>query len=432
MADRRGIEGSKLNSGERSPMKLGINGLGRIGKLSVWHHAARGYFSEIIVNIGREAGGSLEDIARYMERDSTYGYLGQYLYGHKAGRVIENLNEEHGTFQVNGTPVTVLRKDRNPKDLPWETLGVPLVVDATGKFLDPTALPDQKNGAIQGHLEAGARKVIVSAPFKIKDKARPMPGDAVTTVIGINDDHYHPDQHRMISAASCTTTCLAFMFKPLLDYFGADKILSASMVTVHAATGSQEVLDRLPDAKSKDLRKNRSILNNIILTSTGAAKALALVIPEMKRIGFIAESVRIPTSTGSLIVLVLNIQDESLERPINREIINRVYRKASETYMSKYLLYSDRQNVSSDIIGTPWAAAVIEGQETHTRTAQVCLDLSKVAGIAPQLGQKACDVNLVEIPVTQAVVYGWYDNELGSYTNMLGDLTVKVAGGLLA
>jgi len=416
----------KVKEGEKSQLKLGINGLGRIGKLTVWHHIARGYFSELVVNVGREAGGGLDDIASYIERDSTYGYLGQYLYGHRAGRVIENLNEEHGKFEVNGTPVTVLRKDRNPKDIPWKSWGAHLVVDATGKFLDPTAPSDSKNGSIQGHLQAGAQKAIVSAPFKIKEKSMAMPGDAVTMVMGINDDQYHPQQHRMISAASCTTTCLAFMVKPLLDYFGGDKILSASMVTVHAATGSQEVLDRLPDAKSKDLRKNRSIMNNIILTSTGAAQALALVIPEMKRIGFIAESVRIPTSTGSLIVLVVNIQDENLERPINREMINQVYQKASATYMSKYLIFSERQNVSTDIIGSPNAAAMIEGTETHTRTAHICVDLSKVPGLPPGIikGDTSC---VAEIPVTQAVVYGWYDNELGSYTNLLGDLTVKIA-----
>jgi glyceraldehyde 3-phosphate dehydrogenase len=413
-------------NGEQSPLKLGINGLGRIGKLTLWHHVARGYFSQLVVNVGREAGGGLEDIAAYLERDSTYGFLGQYLYGHKAGRVIENFNEEHGTFTANGTPVTVLRKDRNPKDLPWKSLQVPLVVDATGKFLDPTAPPDSKNGSIQGHLQAGAQKVLVSAPFKIKEKSARMPEDALTMVMGINDDQYASPKHRMISAASCTTTCLAFLVKPLLDYFGADKILSASMVTVHAATGSQEVLDRLPDAKAKDLRKNRSILNNIILTSTGAAKALALVIPEMKRIGFIAESVRIPTSTGSLIVLVVNIQDENIERPINRETINRLYQKASETYMSKYLLFSDRQNVSTDIIGTPNAAAVVEGTETHTRTVQLCLDLSKVPGL-PHGVLKEESPCVATIPMTQAVVYGWYDNELGSYSNLLGDLTVKVA-----
>ena len=114
------------------------------------------------------------------------------------------------------------------------------------------------------------------------------------------------------------------MIKPLLNHFGAERLLSASMVTVHAATGTQEVLDRLPGAGATDLRKNRSILNNIILTSTGAAKALSLVIPEMKSIGFIAESVRVPTTAGSLIVLVLNLQDE-LDNPIKRGLINEIY-----------------------------------------------------------------------------------------------------------
>jgi glyceraldehyde 3-phosphate dehydrogenase len=419
------------NPGERSPLKLGINGLGRIGKLSLWHHAARSYFAEVVVNIGRGVGRGLEDVADYIERDSTYGSLGQYLHGHKGGRVIENLDEERGTLRVNGTPVTVLRQDRNPKDIPWKSLGVPVVVDATGKFLDPAVPPDDKKGSLQGHLQAGAEKVIASAPFKIKDKSVPMPKEALTCVMGINDDRYLPNQHRMISAASCTTTGLAFMVKPLLDYFGADRILSASMVTVHAATGSQEVLDRAPDAKASDLRKNRSILNNIILTSTGAAKALALVIPEMKRIGFIAESVRIPTSTGSLIVLVVNIQDESLEHPVNRATINQIYEKAAAAYLQPYLRFSHRQNVSSDIIGTPRAAAIIEGQETHTRTAHICLDLAKIPGLSREareaFGGKGKEACVAEIPVTQAVVYGWYDNELGSYTNLLGDLTVRIA-----
>jgi len=413
--------------GEKLPLKLGINGLGRIGKLTLWHHVARKSFSELVVNIGRDVGTGLGDVADYIERDSTYGHLGQYLHGHRAGRVIENLNEEHGTLEVDGVPVTILRKDRNPKDLPWKTLGVPLVVDTTGKFLDPTALPDDKKGALQGHLQAGAQKVIASAPYKIKDKSVKMPADAATLVMGVNDDHFDPKKHRMISAASCTTTCLAFMVKPLLDYFGADKILTASMVTVHAATGSQEVLDRLPDAKTSDLRKSRSIMNNIILTSTGAAKALALVIPEMKRIGFIAESVRIPTSTGSLIVLVVTLEDESLKTPIKRELINQVYEKASEGYLKDYLLYSERQNVSSDIIGNPRAAAIIEGTETHTRTASICIDLAKIPqlrGVDLKTDEGRC---MAEIPVTQAVIYGWYDNELGSYTNLMGDLTIKIA-----
>lgn len=244
-----------------------------------------------------------------------------------------------------------------------------------------------------------------------------MPEDAITTVMGINDDDYIASKHSLISAASCTTTCLSYMMKPLLDQIGAENFLSASMVTVHAATGSQKVLDSLAKTGAKDLRKNRSILNNIILTTTGAANALRLVIPEMRDIGFIAESVRIPTSTGSLIVLVLNIQDD-LEDPIKRDKLNGIYRDFAAS--NKYLEYSDEQNVSSDIIGTPFAATIIEGTETHTRTASIRVNLNKIKGCAGS-------PDTIDVPVTQAVIYGWYDNELGSYTNMLADRTVSIA-----
>ena len=198
-------------------------------------------------------------------------------------------------------------------------------------------------------------------------------------------------------------------------------MLSASMVTVHAATGSQKVLDSVPGAGATDLRKNRSIINNIILTTTGAAKALALVIPEMKSIGFIAESVRVPTSTGSLIVLVLNLQDD-LASPVKRDLINNIYKEYAAS--TRYLKYSAGQNVSSDIVGTPEAAAVIESTETHTRTASISVNLEHVKSCNFEPGQVP---PVLEVPVTQAVIYGWYDNELGSYTNMLGDLTVSVA-----
>ncbi len=402
-------------------MKLGINGLGRIGKLSLWHHVSRQFFSEIVVNLGRQVGTGLEDIASTIEKDSSYGRLATYLHGHRGGRVIENLNEAAGTMTVNGVPVTILRTARNPKDIKWQENGVRIVADTTGVFKDPTADPEEGWGSVRGHLQAGAEKVMVSAPFKIKSKGLDMPEDAITTVMGINDDDYKPDQHAIISAASCTTTCLSYMIKPLMDHFGADRMLSASMVTVHAATGSQKVLDSVPAAGAADLRKNRSILNNIILTTTGAAKALALVIPEMKSIGFIAESVRIPTSTGSLIVLVLNLQDD-LADPIKRDLVNGIYRDyAASTH---YLEYSTGQNVSSDIVGTPEAAAVIESTETHTRTASISVNLDHVKSCNFEPGQVP---PVLEVPVTQAVIYGWYDNELGSYTNMLGDLTVSVA-----
>ncbi|RZW13143.1 MAG: glyceraldehyde-3-phosphate dehydrogenase, partial [Desulfobulbaceae bacterium] len=300
---------------------------------------------------------------------------------------------------------------------------VALVVDSTGAFTDPTADGDSEPGALRGHLEAGAVKTILSAPFKIRSKGLEMPADTVTTVMGINDEDYNPDRHTLVSAASCTTTCLSYMVKPLIESIGGHNLLSASMVTVHAATGSQQVLDRLPGSGASDLRKNRSILNNIILTTTGAAKALGLVIPEMKNIGFIAESVRIPTSTGSLIILVINIQDEP-GKPTKRDFINGIYRDYAE--LSPYLRYSENQNVSSDIIGVPQAAAIIEGTETHTRTASIFVNLAKTdAADLPEAN------SILEVPVTQAVIYGWYDNELGSYTNMLGDLTVKVAESMV-
>ncbi len=413
---------------EPRPMKLGINGLGRIGKLSLWNQVSRRSFSEIVINLGRQVGKGIQDIAAAIERDSTYGRLAVYLHGCRCTRAVENLDEEKGTMTVDGMPVTILRESRNPKGIDWAGHDVSLVVDTTGVFRDPTVSADAPRGALRGHLEAGASKVILSAPFKIKDKSASMPEDAVTTVMGINEDDYVPNKHVLISAASCTTTCLSYMVKPLLDHFGAKRILSASMVTVHAATGSQVVLDRLPKAGASDLRKNRSVLNNIILTTTGAAKALALVIPEMKDIGFIAESVRIPTQTGSLIVLVLTLQDQSLENPVNRDLINGIYQKAAQGPMSRRLVYTEEQNVSADIVGVPEAAAIIEGTETHTRTAAIEFDPT-LACKGEGGGQITCAP--IKIPVTQVVVYGWYDNELGSYTNMLGDRIESVADSML-
>jgi glyceraldehyde 3-phosphate dehydrogenase len=411
-------------------MKLGINGLGRIGKLTVWHHVGRKAFDELVVNVGREVGTSLQDVAHYLERDSTYGSLGVYLHGHAAGRVVEEVNEAGGYIRVEGTKIRILRRDRNPKDIHWGQEDVRLVVDTTGQFLDPTQSVDASKGSVRGHLECGAQKVIVSAPFKIKDKARPMPPDAVTTIMGINENDYDPRVHRVVSNASCTTTCLAHMIKPLMDVFGPRRILTASMATVHAVTGSQAVLDRLPKSGAADLRKNRSIMNNIILTTTGAANTLALVIPEMKEIGFIAESVRIPTATGSLIILVVNLQEDPSGDAIRREGINRIYQDAADRDPRSYLCYSKKQNVSSDIIGFPRAAAIIESNETHTRTAEVNIDLHKLCAVAgatasPNLPPSGDD--LVRIAITQTVIYGWYDNELGSYVNMLGDRTVSIA-----
>ncbi|GAB6183618.1 type I glyceraldehyde-3-phosphate dehydrogenase [Thermodesulfovibrio hydrogeniphilus] len=399
---------------------LGINGLGRIGKLTLWHHIGRKHFSRLVVNLGRKVGKSLNDLAFYIEHDSTYGRLHNYLYGYKSKSVIEKIDEANSTMVIDGIPIKFLMESRNPKDIGWEKHGVRLVVDTTGKFLDPTLPVDSKEGSVRGHLESGAYKVLVSAPFKIKDKTLEIPDDAVTVIMGINEEMYDSKKHFIISGASCTTTCLAHMIKPLLDYFGAEKILSLSMATVHAVTASQQVLDRVPKTEAKDLRKIRSAMNNIILTSTGAAKTLALVLPEMKNIGFIAQSVRVPVVTGSLIILVVAFRDDE-NNIITNDLINKIYKEASERETRGYLLFTEDQKVSTDIIGFFGPAAIIEGSETHTRTAMITLDISKVCSIG------APSVDKLQIPVTQAVIYGWYDNELGSYTNMLGDLTVKVS-----
>ena len=247
--------------------------------------------------------------------------------------------------------------------------------------------------------------------------------------MGINEGDYDPAKHHIVSNASCTTNCLAHMIKPLLDHFGVQRILTASMATIHAVTGSQLVLDRAPKAGVTDLRRNRSIFNNIILTTTGAARALAMVIPEMKKIGFIAESVRVPINTGSLIILVLDIQDAADEAPTNRDLINQVYKDAAKRDKKGYLLFSEEQNVSMDIVGHPLATAVIEGHETQTHTATISFDLTQLKGYTDEVG--AClATTTIDIPVSKVVVYGWYDNEMSGYTHMFAERTVTMASML--
>ena len=181
-------------------MKLGINGLGRIGKLTLWHHVSRKHFSGLVCNIGRQVGSGLEDLAAAIERDSTYGRLSAYLHGHTCTRVIEELNDVAGTMRINGVEVKILREARNPQDIRWKENDVRLVVDTTGVFNDPTTEAEAPRGALRGHLAAGAEKVILSAPFKIKSQGLDMPGDAVTTVMGINEHDFDPVRHHLISA----------------------------------------------------------------------------------------------------------------------------------------------------------------------------------------------------------------------------------------
>lgn len=399
---------------------LGINGVGRIGKLTLWNHLNLKHFDRIVINSGRELGKKIEDVIQYFTTDSTYGTLDRFLYGYTGKTCnVKVLDQSECLFEIDGIPVKLLKKSRNPREIDWAKEGVRLVIDCTGKFLDPTLPADDPKGSVRGHLEAGAEKVIVSAPFKIKDSSRKRPDDSAMFVYGVNHSTYDPKKHHIISAASCTTTGLAHMVKPLLDTEETSKFVTASMTTVHAATNNQNILDAAPKAGSKDLRRNRSVFNNMIPTSTGAAIALEEVLPEIKKVGFMADSIRVPTSTVSLISLNLTFRtelNESGEPIINRNFINDIYRKAAAGAQKDLLIFSEQQNVSTDLMGS-MAAVIIEGQENHTRTGFLSLDAETLKNYGIETNQ---DMNL---PVTHAKIYGWYDNEFGCYVNCLGKLT---------
>jgi glyceraldehyde 3-phosphate dehydrogenase len=418
---------------ENRPPVLGINSLGRIGKLTLWHHVGRKYFKEIVVNFGRDVGTGLDAIAQTIEKDATYGLLHRFLYGVKSERVIQITDEKNGKMMIDGVPVTVLREARNPADIPWRNYGADVVVDCTGKFIDPTIAPDAQKGSLRGHFHGGAKVIVNSSPFKIKSKALSMPDDAVTLIYGINHTAFDQKKHQLISAASCTTTGLAHMIKPLLEHEETKTILTASMSTIHAATNSQSVLDTVPKTGEKDLRKNRSVLNNIILTSTNAAEALGQVIPEVKNIGFMADSIRVPTNTLSLIVLNATFQTrmnkEGVAAALNTKMINEIYQKAAQNNPERLLLFSMEQNVSTDLIGVD-AAVIIEGQFNHIRTAFITVDLSHIPNMPSDLLQ-TFSMNQMKVPVVHAKIFGWYDNEYGSYTNRMGDLTVYIHKNML-
>lgn len=403
---------------------LGINGLGRIGKLTLWYHLLTRKFNGLVVNVGRVVGKSLDDLVHAISTDSTYGCLSHFMNGYSGKEcVIKICDAEKWIFEIDGFPIKILNKERNPQNINWKKEGVRIVVDCTGKFLDPTIPDSDINGSIFGHLASGAQKVIVSAPFKIKTKARIDESRVTTLIYGINHMKYDPLQHDIISAASCTTTGLAHMINPLLEDKETNNILTASMSTVHAATNTQSVLDSMPGTGASDLRKNRSVMNNIILSSTGAAKTLEKVFPEIINFGFMADSIRIPTNTVSLISLNITFNSRVNENGmpvINAEYINDIYKMASKGSQKGLLFYSQKQNVSSDLLGIP-ACVVIEGTSTHTRTGflKVSSDILSCVGIA-----STQDIN---IPVTHAKIMGWYDNEYGSYVNCLGKLTEYIA-----
>lgn len=396
---------------------IGINGLGRIGKLSLWRHLATDDFDRIVVNVGRQVGKDLDALRQYIEKDSTYGPLHRYIDGIKGVPQLEVVDEAKGLMRGYGKEIQVLREARNPKDIPWADEGVQVVVDCTGKFVNPMDEADKPGGSLRGHLEGGARVVLQSSAFKLPKGESAFPADTLMMIEGINDYKFDPTVHKLISAASCTTTGLAHMMRPILDNDLGKHLVTAGMSTVHAATNSQSVLDSVPKAGAKDLRKSRASLNNVIITSTNAAAALEHVMPEIGQIGFMADSVRIPTLTSSLIILNLTFNSEEQADgsiSVDRDAINEIYRKASEGTGKGLVAFSTEQNVSSDMVGAN-TAITIESTETHSRTGFMNL--------------RNGDQNL-RVPLTHVKICGWYDNEMGSYTNRLANITRKVAAEL--
>jgi glyceraldehyde 3-phosphate dehydrogenase len=257
--------------------------------------------------------------------------------------------------------------EREPAKLPWRDLGVDIVIESTGRFTTgPTA---------RAHLEAGAKKVIISAPAKDED---------ITIVMGVNDDAYDPATHDVLSNASCTTNCVAPLAKVLLDNFG---IVKGLMTTIHAYTNDQVILD----FPHKDLRRARAAAQNIIPTTTGAAKATALVLPELKgKLDGLA--MRVPVPDGSVTDLVVD-----LTREVTKDEVNAAYRAAAEGPLKGYLYYTEDPIVSSDIVGSPASCTF--------------------------------DASLTMAFGNQVKVIGWYDNEWG-YSSRLVDLTALVASRL--
>ena len=289
-------------------VKVGINGFGRIGRLTM--RAALGRNCRIVAVNDLVDSPTLAHLLKY---DSNYGIF---------GAAVEAGDKE---IRVDGSPVKVFA-ERDPAQIPWKEAGVDIVIESTGRF--------RTRKAASAHLKAGARKVIITAPADEAD---------VTLVLGVNEGNYRPAEHHLISNASCTTNALAPVVKVLHDSFGLVKGL---MNTTHAYTNDQQLLD-LPHP---DLRRARAAAVAIIPTSTGAAKTVGMVIPELKGKvdGF---AVRVPTSTVSLVDLVAELASEA-----SAAGINEAFKKASRG--SSYLAFSDEPLVSSDYRGNPYSSTV--------------------------------------------------------------------------
>ncbi len=291
--------------------KVAINGFGRIGRLFFKASFEQKDFDIVAINDLTSA----KMLAHLLKYDSVFG------------KFDKNIEYGEGFIKVDGREYKIY-SERDPEKLPWKELGVDLVVESTGIFRD-------RDGATK-HLTAGAKKVLISAPAKNPD---------VTIVMGVNESDYDPENHHIISNASCTTNCIAPVVKILNDNFG---IVKGNMTTIHSYTNDQRILD-LPH---KDMRRARAAAQNIIPTTTGAAKAVGLVIPEME--GKIAGSaVRVPTPDGSLVDLVV-----VLEKPVTEAGLKELFKTEAEGNLKGYLEYSTEPLVSTDIIGNSHSSIV--------------------------------------------------------------------------
>ena len=339
-------------------VRVGINGFGRIGRNFFRATVASGADIEIV---GINDLASPKILAHFLKYDSVLG------------RFPGSVEATEDSLVINGKAIKVIA-ERDPAALPWKELAVDVVVESTGLF---TNADDAAK-----HLEAGAKKVIISAPAT---------GDAKTIVMGVNQDEYDPATHHVLSNASCTTNCLAPLVKVLLDEFGIEKGL---MTTVHAYTTEQQLLDQISLTRKGtiDLRRARAANLSVIPASTGAARAISLVIPEVKGKldGF---ALRVPVPTGSVTDLTVN-----LSREVTKDEVNAAFKKAAaEGKLKGFLKYNEDEIVSSDIVTDPSS----------------CIFDSKLT---------MANGNSVK-------VVGWYDNEWG-YSNRVIDLITHVGASL--
>ena len=330
--------------------RLAINGFGRIGRLTLRAMLERHKQELNVVAINDMA--DLATNAHLFRYDSNYGiFPGQVEVG-------------EGVLRIDGRNIAVLNQ-KDPSRLPWRQLNVDIVIESTGVFTDAAQ--------VRAHLEAGAKKVIITAPAKDED---------ITLVLGVNDSAYNPRKHHIVSNASCTTNCLAPVAKVIHDHFGIERGL---MTTTHAYTNDQRILDLM----HSDLRRARAAAINIVPTSTGAAKAIGLVMPELKG-KLHGLSLRVPTATVSIVDLVVD-----LNKSASVEDLNNAFKKAAEGKMNGILAYSDEPLVSSDFRGNS-ASSIVDGLST------------------------------VVLEGSMAKVLSWYDNEWG-YSCRVGDLATLMA-----